>query len=234
MAWDEHDAGYDIDNIAGTDKAAGIVDGVRTYPVGDIAVSNAPFLKKDENYTDIYGGRAALKIDLDNNWTITPAFMGQKTLAHGSYAENPAAGDLDVIKFGPEYSDDSWYQAALTIEGKVGNLDVTYAGAYMNRHIHSVLGIFRTIPYFYPRPVLRPNTSSTTRAISSIRSRRSSARTTSPRTARNCASPRPRPTVSAMSAASTTSSRPTRSSRITRSPTSPRTCGCRASRTRSG
>jgi iron complex outermembrane recepter protein len=147
VGWDEHDAGY-VDNIAGTDTAAGIVNGVRTYPVGNIAVSNAPFLKKDENDTDIFGGRAALKIDLNNNWTITPSFMGQKTEAHGSYAFNPAAGDLDVIKYGPEYSNDSWYQAALTIEGKIANLDLTYAGAYMGRHIHSVLE-YSDYSFFY-------------------------------------------------------------------------------------
>ncbi|MBV8978627.1 MAG: TonB-dependent receptor [Alphaproteobacteria bacterium] len=147
VAWDEHDAGF-IDNVAGTDLAGGIVNGVRTYPIGPISVSNAPFRKKDENYTDIYGGRAALQINLDNNWTITPTFMGQETRDHGSYAYNPAVGDLQVVKFAPEFSNDSWYQAALTVQGRVGNLDLTYATAYMDRHVKSQLD-YSDYAFFY-------------------------------------------------------------------------------------
>jgi outer membrane receptor protein involved in Fe transport len=147
VGWDEHDAGY-IDNVAGTDVAGGVVNGVRTFPIGPISVSNAPFRKNDENYTDIYGGRAALQIDLDNNWTITPSFMGQETQAHGSYAFDPAVGDLDVVKFAPEFSNDQWWQAALTVQGKIGNLDVTYAGAYMDRRVHSQLD-YSDYSYFY-------------------------------------------------------------------------------------
>jgi outer membrane receptor protein involved in Fe transport len=147
VGWDEHDAGY-IDNVAGTDLAAGIVDGVRTYPVGNISMSNAPFRKNDFNYTDITGGRAALQIELNNNWTITPSFMGQLTRAHGSYSYDPTVGDLEVVKFGNDYSNDSWYQAAATIEGKLGNLDLTYAGAYMDRHVHSLLE-YSDYSFFY-------------------------------------------------------------------------------------
>jgi outer membrane receptor protein involved in Fe transport len=147
VAWDEHDAGY-IDNVAGTDLAGGIVNGVRTFPIGPIQISNAAVRKKDENYTDIYGARAALKIDLDGNWSVTPSLMGQETKAHGSYAYNPAVGDLEVVKFNPEFSNDSWYQAALTVQGKLGNLDTTFAGAYMDRKVRSQLD-YSDYAYFY-------------------------------------------------------------------------------------
>jgi iron complex outermembrane recepter protein len=147
VAWDEHDAGY-IDNVAGTDTAAGIVDGVRTFPIGNITMSNAAERGKDQNDTDIWGARAQLGIDLNENWTITPSFMGQETKAHGSYAYDPAVGDLEVVKFAPEFTNDSWYQGAMTITGKVANLDVTYAGAYMDRRIHSQLD-YSDYSYFY-------------------------------------------------------------------------------------
>jgi iron complex outermembrane receptor protein len=153
VAWDEHDAGY-IDNIAGTDKAGGIINGVRTYPgddgglVGPIQITNAPYRHNNYNNVDIYGGRAALEIDLDNNWTITPALMGQDTKSHGSFAYDPTMGDLKTAKFAPESAHDEWYQAALTIQGKLGNLDVTYAGAYMDRHVHSLLD-YSDYSYFY-------------------------------------------------------------------------------------
>ena len=41
------------------------------------------------------GGRAALKIDLDDNWTITPTIMGQKTQSARLFAYDPAVGDLE-------------------------------------------------------------------------------------------------------------------------------------------
>jgi len=159
VAWEEHDAGY-IDNVAGTDAAAGIVDGVRTFPgnpspppgfpaMSPITMSNAALRKNDYNDDDIYGGRAALKIDLDNNWTITPTFMGQETKSHGSFAYDPAVGDLKVVKFQPEFANDSWWQAALTVEGKLNNwLDATYAVSYMDRKVHSQLD-YSDYSYFY-------------------------------------------------------------------------------------
>jgi len=154
VAWEEHDPGY-IDNVAGTDVAAGIVNGVRTFPgnpafnMPAITMSNAALRKNNYNDDDIYGGRAALKIDLDNNWTITPTFMGQETKSHGSFAYDPTVGDLKVVKFQPEFANDSWYQAALTVEGKLNNwLDVTYATAYMDRKIHSQLD-YSDYSYFY-------------------------------------------------------------------------------------
>ena len=148
VAWEEHDAGY-IDNVAGTDRAGGVVDGVRTFPTGNIQISNAALRSNNYNDADIYGGRAALKVDLDNNWTITPTIMGQETKSNGSYAYDPAVGDLKVVKFQPEFTNDSWYQAALTVEGKLGNwLEVTDATAYMDRKIHSQLD-YSDYSYFY-------------------------------------------------------------------------------------
>ena len=90
-------------------------------------------MKKNFNDQDIYGGRAALKVDLDDNWTVTPTFMYQKTKANGVFFYNPDLGDLKVDRFRKEVSRDRFWQAALTVEGKIHNFDVTYAGAYMDR-----------------------------------------------------------------------------------------------------
>ena len=72
----QRDAGY-IDNVAGTRRFCG---GVNFDTAGNcvkdgISVSNAAFVKKDYNDTEIAGGRAALKVDLDSNWTVTPSVM---------------------------------------------------------------------------------------------------------------------------------------------------------------
>ena len=120
----EHDAGF-IDNVAGT----------RSFlpQPGGITVNNNAFVKKDYNDVETYGGRAALKIDLDSNWTATPTVLYQEEHNHGSFGYDPSVGDLEVQHFFPEYRSDRFVQAALTIEGKLGNWDVTYAGAYLDR-----------------------------------------------------------------------------------------------------
>ncbi len=134
VGWHEHDAGY-IDNKTGT----------RTYPVSGITMSNAPNCtpaaglecvgraKKDYNDVDTNGARAALKVDLNDDWSIDSTFMGQYTRANGNIATDPAVGDLAVTHFYPESTTDRWWQAALTVQGKIGNFDLTYAYAHLKR-----------------------------------------------------------------------------------------------------
>ena len=50
---------------------------------------------------------------------------------------DPGVTDLAVKHFYPETSDDRWYQAALTVEGKVGNFDLTYVFSHMQRDVDS-------------------------------------------------------------------------------------------------
>ncbi|WP_029623349.1 TonB-dependent receptor plug domain-containing protein [Sphingomonas elodea] len=112
----------------------GRVDGeVNTVNKGGVVVDNKAFVKKDHNDTDLWGGRAALKVDLDDNWTVTPNVIYQETRSHGAYGYDARVGDLQVQHFFPEYRRDRFIQAALTIEGRLGNWDLTYAGDYLDR-----------------------------------------------------------------------------------------------------
>jgi len=62
--------------------------------------------------------------------------MGQVQQTDGDFAYNPAVGDLEVQHYFPQYVRDSWVQSALTVEGKIGNFDLVYAGAYLLRNTH--------------------------------------------------------------------------------------------------
>ncbi|HTC16114.1 MAG TPA: TonB-dependent receptor [Steroidobacteraceae bacterium] len=154
VGWDEHDAGY-ISNVPGTDANACIFNGVRTFPtwagqtpqtyacptiapIGAGSISNSAWLRNDYNTVDTRGGRGAIKFDVGDNWSITPTFMAQDISTEGFFAYDPAVGDLDLVHFGPENSLDSWYQAALTVEGKMSGFDLVYAGGYFKRDGSSV------------------------------------------------------------------------------------------------
>ncbi len=161
----EKDGGY-ISNVAGTNASACIKNGVRTFPswagqqvgtfygsnpkstdvapcptptaLGAGSISNAAFVQ--DNYNTVYtkGGRAALKWDVNDNWSVTPTAMVQSLTAEGFFGYDPAVGDLKLAHFGPESSDDTFSQTALTVEGKFSNFDFTYAGAFMKRTTHSI------------------------------------------------------------------------------------------------
>ena len=137
VGWAIHDAGY-IDNEAAT----------LTYPTGPVTIDNADLADDDFNEVDTYGARAALRIDLDENWSITPAIQGQRTEADGAFFYDPGRGRLDTARFRPDRSDDKWFQAAMTIEGTASNLDLVYAGAYMRRWIDSESD-YSDYAYFY-------------------------------------------------------------------------------------
>lgn len=126
VGWGKHDAGF-IDNVAGT----------RSF-LGGVTVNNARFVEDDFNASDLYGGRAALKVDLDDNWTATASLIGQQQRSSGISAFDESVGDLKVQHFYPDSASDRFYQAALTIEGTLANFDVTYAGAYLERTVHTV------------------------------------------------------------------------------------------------
>jgi iron complex outermembrane recepter protein len=123
VGWNRHDPGY-IDNVFAP----------TTY-AGGSSVSNAGAEEDDYNDVDTYGARAALRVDLNDRWSITPQVMAQRQLANGVNAYDENLGKFKVGHRFPEHSDDRWAQAALTVEGKISNLDVVYAGSYLRRNV---------------------------------------------------------------------------------------------------
>lgn len=126
VGWQKYDAGY-VDNVHGT----------RTFPTSGITIDNANRADDDYNDAETMGARAALKIDLNENWSITPSIVGQKMVASGSTGYDPSVGDLKVTHFYNESSKDRWDQAALTVEGKIGNFDLVYAFSHLTRNVDS-------------------------------------------------------------------------------------------------
>lgn len=137
VGWYVHDAGY-IDNIPAT----------RTYPTWGGTINNDDFAEENYNDVDTIGARASLKIDLGENWTVTPQLMAQRQEANGNFSYNPLIGDLAQARFRPEYGNDEWYQAALTVEGKIGMFDLVYSGSYLKRDVETASD-YSDYSYFY-------------------------------------------------------------------------------------
>ena len=156
VGWSRSDAGW-IDNKKGTRTFPGYNDQRPTIEdddgniiqnpgfclpadcaADDITVNNDRFAKDNYNTLDTLGGRAALRVDLNDHWTVTPTVMYQQQKGKGAWGDdlsNFVKGDNDVTHFEKEYTHDEWYQMGLTIEGKVGNFDLVYSGNYLDRNV---------------------------------------------------------------------------------------------------
>ena len=124
VAWHEKSGGF-IDNVLTTMHFPG--------PQSN-TIDNSSFTKKNFNEAKTTGLRALLKIDLNDNWSITPGIIVQNADVDGEWAHNPEFfGDLETGKLWPPTGTDDWYQASLTLDGSIGDVDVVYAGAYLDR-----------------------------------------------------------------------------------------------------
>ena len=90
---------------------------------GPPTTATAP-VEDDYNDVDTYGARAALQLDLNDNWTITPQLMApeaeERTAA--SPTTRPSASCKVAHVLSRERRSDRWMQAALTVEGKIAQL----------------------------------------------------------------------------------------------------------------
>ena len=124
VAWHEQTGGY-IDQVPTTMHFPG--------PQAH-TVDNSDFAGKNANEVTKTGLRALLKIDLNENWSITPGIMAQNSDHEGYWEHNPEFfGDLETGRLWPATGNDDWYQASLTLDGSIGDVDVIYAGAYLDR-----------------------------------------------------------------------------------------------------
>ena len=132
VGWYERDSGY-INNVFQTVTSNG-----HTF-------NNAPFVADHFNPVTTDGGRATFKVDVTDNWTITPMVMAQTMKTDGIFAQEdwkdfsvgpPIPSELSVTRFAQDWSRDSWVDAAMTVQGKVGNFDITYAGSFLKRDTH--------------------------------------------------------------------------------------------------
>lgn len=137
VGWYDRDAGY-IDNVLQT----------RRFPTTGFVATTAPFVEEDYNDVETYGGRIALGIEIDDSWTITPSLMGQKQRSDGFFGQESGLAKRQVAQYRPETNTDDWYQAALTIEGKIADWSLNYSVGYLKRKIDGASD-YSDYSYFY-------------------------------------------------------------------------------------
>lgn len=133
----ENDPGY-IDNVASFSQV---------YQPSGVLRDNRAIARNSINSTQIAGGRGAIKADF-GDWSILAGAMGQHLLTRGVPAYRVGLGDLQNTRFFAESYRDDWVQASLTVMGRVGPLEFTYAGAAIDRRTQYVSD-YTDYSYYY-------------------------------------------------------------------------------------
>ena len=145
VIYSEKRGGY-INNIPGTFARADTDRGIVEYfggkvPTNSVVINNAGLVANDINPVTYSGLRLQVLYQFNPDWNALIAQSYQTMEADGVFAEMAANStgqplpDLTVQLYNPSYDKDRFENTALTVNGRVGNLDLVYAGAYLVRNV---------------------------------------------------------------------------------------------------
>jgi len=149
VIYNERRGGY-IDNIPATFARADTDLGVHyayaggKVPANSVVINNFNMAAKDINPVTYQGIRAEALYRFNEDWSVLLAQSYQSIEADGVFAEMAADSlghpqpDLSVQLYNPSYNKDRFENTALTIDGRVGELKLVYAGAYLVRNVEQV------------------------------------------------------------------------------------------------
>lgn len=143
------EGGY-IDNVFGENSYKPTDVG---FPAGatSTVVNNLAFVEEDFNDAVYRGARLSAKIAINDDWELTPQYMTQSLDVDGVFDHSPPSianisqdvagsrivGDLQVQRFFPDFLDDEFEQFSLTVNGRLGALELVYAGSFLDREVNN-------------------------------------------------------------------------------------------------
>ena len=109
------------------------VDGSITFPLSGITRTNELYVKENFNDAVKEGYRAALRVDLDDNWKIDLNVIGQETETNGVWDQDPELDDYEVSRFFDDATHDEWDRFSATVTGDLGFADLTFTTSSLER-----------------------------------------------------------------------------------------------------
>jgi len=113
-------------------------------PPGSPAINNSGLAKNAINPVTYQGFRVAARWDINDRWNALIAQSYQDMDAEGVFYQMPKSSDgaplppQSVTLFNDSYNKDRFENTALTINGRVGDLRLVYAGSYLARNVSTV------------------------------------------------------------------------------------------------
>lgn len=132
VAYSDKDGGF-IDNVFGHTPDQSVFNGPGFFPAEFGTLDNAASVEDDWNDSDIYGFRANLLWSINDDWSASLSYFGQHTKSGADNYYDPYVGDLEVVRFHDEFSDDQFDVFSLTVEGDLGFAQLVSATSYYDR-----------------------------------------------------------------------------------------------------
>jgi iron complex outermembrane recepter protein len=143
VVYSDSRGGY-IDNVPGTftRKSTDVGFQLRTggrVPTDSVVINNDNIAANDINPVSYKGLRVSLAYKISDDWNMLLTQSYQDMHANGVFYQMPLSSDgpslnpLEVTVFNDNITTDKFTNTALTVNGKVGSLDLVYTGAYLVR-----------------------------------------------------------------------------------------------------
>ena len=127
-----------------TNPLTGVNNGNRLTPAqqtNDGKYNNSALVEDNFNPVDYTGGRLSLGWQIAPDWDLLVSESYQSLQTKGTFATQtytydyaPLTGQSSTL-FAPQFNKDKYWNTAWTLNGKVGNFQLIYTGAYLKRNI---------------------------------------------------------------------------------------------------
>ena len=75
--------------------------------------------------------------NINDDWDVLLQHSRQTLDTTGVWDFDPTKGDLNVSRFQEDSNNDAFNQTAWTVNGRMGQLDLVYTGAYLDRDVEA-------------------------------------------------------------------------------------------------
>lgn len=116
-----------------TDVRAGFQSTADLSDVTFVAADNGTRTEKDINDTVYSGGRISALWDINADWSLTVAHHQQEVESDGVFYADPDLDDLEIQLYEDSSLEDGFHNTNWTLDGRLGNLQAIYTGAYTDR-----------------------------------------------------------------------------------------------------
>jgi len=119
--------------VAVSPRRAGFQSTSDLSNVNFLEADNGTIAEDDYNDTTYSGFRLSAMYLINQDWTLQLSHMRQQLDSDGVFFSDPDLDDYEVTRFTEDKLSDEFHNTALTLEGRVGQLEVLYSGAFTQR-----------------------------------------------------------------------------------------------------
>ncbi len=131
------EGGY-IDNIRGSKQITTANPSLSTPPAFAATAVNDHLAEDNFNDAIYQGFRVGAKFAINDNWEVLVQQFHQEIESEGVWDYDPALGEMKTMNFSPDRASDELDMTSWTVNGAIGNLDLVYTGAYLDRAVNAI------------------------------------------------------------------------------------------------